>query len=105
MKVLKSINTETTQPIHPPKRKPVLFIILLLVGIILGYMGFGIGEFLGILFVLAGVFCMIAGIQQIIGISECICPDCCSKGNIYKHAKNYKCKTCRNTSIVVKNRD
>ncbi len=103
VKVLKSIDKETTQPINPPVRKPVMCVLLTLIGLICGYVGFMVGQLLGLVFVLVGVTFALAGIIQIIGVSECVCPDCCSKGNIYRYAKNYKCKTCGKTSIVTEN--
>ncbi len=45
-----------------------------------------------------------AGCMQIIGVAECNCPDCGTKGYIYKYAKKYKCKECNMISVVV-NRD
>ncbi len=100
VKVLKSVDKGTTQPINTPVRKKVMCVILTLVGLISGYVGFMIGQLLGLAFVLVGVTFVLAGIIQIIGVSECVCPDCCSKGNIYRYAKNYKCKTCGKTSVV-----
>lgn len=101
MKLLKSTINNTTQAIKPPKSNKHLFVLLLIIGITAGYIGFAISGILGLICALYGVACVIAGFMQFIGISECICPNCNAKGYIYKYAEKYKCKKCKTTSMVV----
>lgn len=101
MKLLKSTINNITQVINPPKRNKFLFVLLLIIGLAAVYIGFAIGGLLGIVLVLYGVGCIIAGFMQFIGICECICPNCNEKGYIYKNAKKYKCKKCKTESVVI----
>lgn len=101
MKLLKSTINNTRQAIKPPKRSKFLFVLLLIIGLTAGYIGFAIGGIFGLICALYGVACVIASFMQLIGISECACPNCNQKGYIYKNAKNYKCKKCKTTSVVV----
>lgn len=101
MKLLKSITQDKTQEIKPPKKNFFLFIILLIIGLVVGYIGLGLNGLLGFIIILVGNACIIAGFMQIIGTSECVCPNCEAKGYIFKYSKNYKCKTCGATSVVI----
>ncbi len=101
MKLLKSTINNTTQAIEPPKRNCFFFILLLIIGLTSGYIGFAIGNLLGLICILYGVSCAIASFMQFIGTSECVCPNCNAKGYIFKYAKNYKCKKCKTISVVV----
>lgn len=101
MKLLKSAINNTTQAVNPPKKNRFLFVLLLIIGLAAGYIGFAFGNLLGILCILYGVACVMAGFMQFIGTAECVCPNCNAKGYIFKYAKNYKCKKCKTTSIVI----
>ncbi len=87
--------------INPPKKSFVRFAVLIIIGILIGYIGFGVGGLIGFIIVFGGVACIIASFMQIIGTSECVCPNCEAEGYIYKYAKNYKCPTCKLTSVVI----
>lgn len=97
-----SLVTKKTSDIKPAKRSITLFVILLLAGFVVAYIGLGVGNLLGLVIILFGVACVMAGCMQIIGVAECNCPDCGTKGYIYKRAKKYKCKECNMISVVVK---
>lgn len=102
MKMLQStVRKKETRPISPPKRSYGRFIALLIIGILIGYIGLCIGGLKGSIIVLLAVACVIASFMQLIGTSECTCPNCEFKGYIYKYAKNYKCDVCKLTSVVI----
>ena len=105
MKLLKSKIKDSATEIMPPEKSKKLFIALLIGGIVFAYIGLGIGGILGIAIALGGMACIIAGVMQIIGVSECVCPNCEAKGYIYKYAKDYKCKSCGTISDVVEKTD
>lgn len=101
LKILKSTVQESKQEIKPPKKNFFLFVILLVVGLIIGYIGLGINSFLSIILLLVSWACVIASFMQAIGVSECVCPNCETKGYIFKYSKKYKCKMCETTSVVI----
>ncbi len=101
MKVLKSITQDKKREIKPPKKNFFLFAVLLIIGLIVGYIGLGINGFLGLIVILGANTFIIASIMQIIGTSECVCPNCETNGYIFKYAKDYKCKACGTKSVVI----
>lgn len=101
MKYLKSTLKDATQEIKSPEKNVFMFVALLIVGLVVGYIGFALGGILGIVVILFSYGCILAGVMQFIGVSECVCPDCETKGYIFKYAKKYKCKKCKTTSVVV----
>ncbi len=105
MKLLKSKIKDSATEIMPPKKSIKLFIALLIGGIALGYISLGVGDILRIVLLLGGMAFVIAGFMQIIGVSECVCPDCEAKGYVFKYAQDYKCKSCGTTSDIVEKSD
>ena len=105
MKLLKSKIKDSVTEIMPPEKSKKLFISLLIGGIVFAYIGLGIGSILGIAIILGGIACISAGVMQIIGVSECVCPNCEAKGYIYKYAKDYKCKSCGTISDIIEKID
>ena len=101
MKLLVSKIKECETEIKQPQKNIKLFIALLLCGIAVGYTGIALGGIIGIVLLLCGVACIIAGVRQLIGVSECVCPNCNELGYIYKYAKEYKCKSCNVISYVI----
>lgn len=102
LKFLKSAIHDKKYEIKASQRSYLLFAILLIAGLSIGYVGLGIGGILGIVIILVGNACIIAGFMQLIGVCECKCPNCDEKGYIFKYSKEYKCKHCGTTSLVVK---
>lgn len=99
---LVSLVTQKYSEVESSKKSVPLFIFLLVIGIAFAYAGIVMGGLFGFLVLLLGVACVMAGIMQLVGVAECVCPDCGTKGYIYKYAKQYKCKNCNVKSAVTK---
>lgn len=97
---LVSLVTQKSSEVESSKKSVPLFIFLLVIGIAFAYAGIVMGGLLGLVVLLLGIACVMAGIMQLVGVAECVCPDCKAKGYIYKYAKQYKCKNCNVKSTV-----
>ncbi len=106
MSCLVALCGEKKTEIGKPEKNKKLASVLISIGIVVGILSFaafgGFGSIWGIVAFCAAVSFVLAGVYQLLGVCECTCPYCEEKGYIKLGAEKYKCKNCKNTSLVKK---
>lgn len=102
MSYLVTLDKEKKTEIGKPEKNKKLASVLISVGIVVGILSFaafgGFGSIWGIVAFCAAVSFILAGVYQLSGVCECVCPYCGEKGYLKDGTEKYKCKNCKNVT-------